>query len=237
MTRVMVVEDNDNMRRGLCDLLEADGFETIEIADGKQAVDAMHHARPDLVILDLMLPAIDGAGVLEKMRASGVRAPVLVLTAKNDEDEKVRLLEMGADDYVTKPFGRRELGARISALLRRAPLNGREVPDVIRIGDVCIDLRSRVVTRAEAVVPLSPKEYALLVALAEHAGTAMTRAALLHEVWGYRSGVMSRTVDLHILELRRRLERDPAHPELIVTVRTVGYRMSGTSATLPDRGV
>jgi len=215
MTRILVVEDNDNMRRGLCDMLAADGFEPVAAADGTEALASASEIRPDLIILDLMLPGADGARVLKSLRASGVDSPVLVLTAKSDEDEKVRLLEMGADDYVTKPFGRRELGARIAAILRRAPPS-RE----LRLGDIVIALGARAVSRAGVPVPLSPKEYDLLVALAQRAGTVVTRAALLREVWGYEADVVSRTVDLHVLELRKRLG-----PELIVTVRKVGYRL------------
>jgi len=215
MTRILVVEDNDNMRRGLCDMLAADGFEPVPAADGTEALERAERERPDLILLDLMLPGTDGARVLKTLRAVGIGSPVLVLTAKSDEDEKVRLLGMGAVDYVTKPFGRRELGARIAAILRRAPPSR-----VIRFGDIVIDLAARTVVRAGVPVPLAPKEYDLLVALARRAGTVVTRATLLRDVWGYESDVVSRTVDLHVLELRKRLGS-----ELIVTVRKVGYRM------------
>ncbi len=223
MTRILVVEDNDNVRHGLCDLLTADGFEPVAAADGEQALASVRRARPDLIILDLMLPGADGGGarLLKVLRAAGNDSPVLVLTAKSDEDEKVRLLEMGADDYVTKPFGRRELAARIAAILRRASPS-----HPIHLGDIAIDLRSRVVSRAGVPVTLSPKEYDLLVALARRAGAVVTRAELLRDVWGYEPGVISRTIDIHILELRRRLERDPARPELILTVRKIGYRIT-----------
>jgi DNA-binding response OmpR family regulator len=203
------------MRRGLCDMLEADGFEPVAAADGTEALASAERNRPDLILLDLMLPGTDGARVLKALRAVGVDSPVLVLTAKSDEDEKVRLLGIGADDYVTKPFGRRELGARIAAILRRAPPSR-----AIHIGDIVIDLSARTVVRAGVPVSLAPKEYDLLVALAQRAGTVVTRATLLREVWGYESDVVSRTVDLHVLELRKRLGS-----ERIVTVRKVGYRM------------
>jgi two-component system, OmpR family, response regulator MtrA len=232
VTRILVVEDNANLRRGLCDMLEADGFEAIAAAGGEQALASVRRARPDLVILDLMLPGVDGTHVLRTLRAEGNDSPVLVLTAKSDEDEKVRLLQIGADDYVTKPFGRRELGARIAALLRRAvPPRDGAGQRTLRVGDIVIDLRSRVVVRGGAPVALSPKEYDLLVALAQRADTVVSRTELLRDVWRYEPGVVSRTVDLHVLELRRRLERDPAHPELIVTVRKVGYRMCALPAS------
>ncbi len=227
MTRIIVVEDNHNMRRGLCDMLEADGYEAIPTASGEEALAVANEVHADLIILDLMLPGMDGGQTLRKLRAVGDPSPVLVLTAKSDEDEKVRLLRLGADDYVTKPFGRRELGARIAALLRRAAsAPERANRRAIRVGPVAIDLRSRIVTRDGVPVLLSPKAYDLLVALARRAGTVVTRPTLLREVWRYEPGVVSRTIDLHVLELRRRLERDPAHPELIATVRTVGYRMA-----------
>jgi DNA-binding response OmpR family regulator len=215
MTRILIVEDNDNVRRGLCDMLAADGFEPVPAADGAEAMACAARARPDLIILDLMLPGADGARVLKALRAAGTDSPVLVLTAKSDEDEKVRLLEMGADDYVTKPFGRRELGARIAAILRRVPPTR-----TIRIGDIVIDVGARTVLKGGVPVTLSPKEYELLLALARRAGTVVTRATLLRDVWGYESDVVSRTVDLHVLELRRRLG-----PDLIATVRKVGYRL------------
>jgi two-component system, OmpR family, response regulator MtrA len=234
MTRILVVEDNDNMRRGLCDLLEADNFEVIAAADGKQALSCVQAMRPDLIILDLMIPELDGAHVLRALRASGGGPPVLVLTAKSDEDEKVRLLRMGADDYVTKPFGRRELSARIGAILRRAEAGkGDHTRSTLRVGDVAIDLRSRIVSREGRTIALSPKEYDLLVALAHRAGDVVTRADLLRDVWRYEPDVVSRTVDLHVLELRRRLERDPARPELILTVRKVGYRMCAPATAPP----
>ena len=228
MTRILIVEDSDNLRRGLCDMLDADGYQTIAAASAEQALAVARDMRPDLVVLDLMLPDAEGAAVVKVLRASGSDAPVLVLTARSEEDEKVRLLRMGADDYVTKPFGRRELSARVGALLRRTtPRRGEgEGDDMCRVGDVTIDLRARVVTRAGTPVGLSPKEFDLLVALAQRRGAVVTRTQLLREVWRYEPDVVSRTVDLHILELRRALERDPAHPEVIVTVRKVGYRMN-----------
>lgn len=226
MRRILVVEDNDNLRRGLCDLMDADGHCAIGAASADQALAAAHDLEPDVIILDLMLPDTDGAAVLKAIRMVGNNTSVLVLTAKSDEDEKVRLLEMGADDYVTKPFARRELSARVGALLRRTTSPEVRDDSTIRIGDIMIDLRARVVFRAGTSIALSPKEFDLLVALANRRGAIISRAQLLREVWRYEPDVMSRTVDLHISELRRLLERDPAHPDLILTVRKAGYRMS-----------
>jgi two-component system, OmpR family, response regulator MtrA len=186
------------------------------------------HARE----VTITLLADPDAPALRALRAEGNDSSVLVLTAKSDEDEKVLLLQIGADDYVTKPFGRRELGARIAALLRRAaPTRDGEAQRTLCVRDIVIDLKSRVVARGGAPIALSPKEYDLLVTLAQRAGTVVTRTELLRDVWRYEPGVVSRTVDLHVLELRRRLERDPAHPELIVTVRKVGYRMCALPAS------
>jgi two-component system response regulator MtrA len=187
-------------------------------------------APPDLVVLDLMLPEFGGQRVLRSLRDQGRVTPVLVLTAKNDEDDKVRLLKLGADDYVTKPFGSRELVARIEALLRRARPHHKPADHAavaIRFGDVVVDARTRIVTRSGAPVSLTPKEFDLLLALARRQGAVVSRAELLHEVWGYQADVVSRTVDLHVLELRRKLEVDPAEPRHIVTVRKVGYRLVG----------
>jgi two-component system, OmpR family, response regulator MtrA len=235
MTRILVVEDSDNLRQGLCDMLDADGYHAIGAASAEQALAAARDLRPDLVILDLMLPDGDGGAVLHALRATANNPSVLVLTAKGEEDDKVRLFQLGADDYVTKPFGRRELSARVGALLRRAATRADTEEELIRVGDIAIDLRARLVSRAGTRVSLSPKEFDLLVALAQRRGAVVSRAQLLREVWRYEADVVSRTVDLHVSELRRALERDPAHPEIILTVWKVGYRMSaGAGASVPD---
>jgi two-component system response regulator MtrA len=227
MTRVLVVEDNENLRRGLCDMLENDGYEAIGAADGPTALDRLRESSPDLVVLDLMLPGMNGARVLREIRAAGSGVIILVLTAKSDEDDKVSLLHAGADDYVTKPFGRRELSARINALLRRvhAPLSGEA--SILRFGDVVIDTHRRVVSRGGQPVLLAFKEFDLLLALALRKGGVATRAELLREVWHYEADVASRTVDLHVLQLRKKLEDDARDPKLIVTVWKVGYRLAG----------
>jgi DNA-binding response OmpR family regulator len=239
VTRILVVEDNENLRRGLRDLLELEGFEVVESVDGPQALSVARAAAPDLIVLDLMLPAFGGERVLRTLRDDGSQTPILVLTAKRQEEDKVRALQLGADDYVTKPFGRKELTARIAALLRRAKqagaateavAEGARVPGssdlLVTFGDVTVDARVRAVVRAGKPVPLSPKEFELLLALVRRNGAIATRDELLREVWGYQPDVRSRTVDLHMLELRRKLESDPTRPQHLITVRKLGYRFA-----------
>jgi two-component system response regulator MtrA len=186
--------------------------------------------RHALVLLDLMLPGLDGFRVLEAMRGEGIDTPVLVLTARGDESDKVRGLREGADDYVTKPFALRELLARVAALLRRT--RARAAP--LAFGAVEVDPSTRAVTRAGEPVPLRPKEYDLLCALLKRHGCVATRSELLQEVWGYQESVISRTLDTHVGELRRKLESDPARPRHILTVRKTGYRLAVAGEDPPD---
>jgi DNA-binding response OmpR family regulator len=188
-------------------------------------------SRRDLVVLDLMLPGLDGYRVLRSLRADGLEMPVLVLTARGEEADKVRGLKLGADDYVTKPFGLLELLARVEALLRRSgprPAPSREV--VHCLGDLEIDAATHLVRRDGAVVDLAPKEFDLLLALARRGGSVASRLELMREVWGYADSVVTRTIDTHVAELRRKLEDDRARPRYIVTVRKVGYRTVSAGA-------
>ena len=221
MTRVLVVEDNADLAYGLRNNLEIEGYEVDVAADGEEGLKRVRGARPDLVILDLMLPRLDGFRVLRALRADGLTMPVLILTARGEEADKVRGLKLGADDYVTKPFGVLELLARVEALLRRNTASAVE-----RIGDIEIDRATRVVTRRGARVELAPKEFDLLVALADRRGAIATRLELMRNVWGWSDAVITRTIDTHVAELRRKLEDDPARPRLILTVRKVGYRLA-----------
>ena len=227
MTRVLVIEDNPDLAYGLRNNLEIEGYTVEVVADGAKGLARARSADPDLVILDLMLPGMDGFKVLRALRDEGRRVPVLILTARGEESDKVRGLRLGADDYVTKPFGVLELLARVEALLRRATRDpsAAEEPEVERFGEVEIVPASRTVRRSGQEVPLTPKEYELLVALLRRRGAVASRVELLTEVWGYNSAVMSRTVDTHIAELRRKLETNPAEPKHIVTVWKVGYRL------------
>jgi len=230
VARVLIVEDNRNLAHGLLTNLEFEGHRAEIASDGDAGLQRARSGEHDIVVLDLMLPELDGYRILETLRREGHTVPVLVLTARGDEADKVRGLETGADDYVTKPFALRELLARVAALLRRSA--GRAsvglAQAAIRFGDVELDPAIREVRRGGAPVALRPKEYDLLQALARREGRLAERAELLREVWGYHESVLSRTLDTHIGELRRKLEADPSAPRHILTVRKAGYRLAGS---------
>ena len=226
--RILLIEDNADLAYGLRNNLEIEGYHVEVAGDGAKGLTRARVAKPDLVILDLMLPGMDGFRVLRTLRADGHAIPVLILTARGEEADKVRGLRLGADDYVTKPFGVLELLARVEALFRRAsPRHNGDGPEPasLRFGDTEVLTPSRTVLRRGQPVLLTPKEYDLLVTLLRRNGACATRVELLTEVWGYSAEVMSRTVDTHIAELRRKLEQDPANPRHIVTVRKTGYRL------------
>ena len=229
MTRILVVEDNPDLAFGLRNNLEIEGY-AVEVAeDGVRGLELARTAAPDLVILDLMLPRLDGYRVLRALRDEGNGVPVLILTARTEEADKVRGFRFGADDYVTKPFGVLEFLARVEALLRRAgkELAGNGALDrrPMRFGSVEVDAATRTVRRAGAPVALAPKEFDLLLALLKRGGAVASRLELLREVWGYDESVVSRTVDTHVAELRRKLEDDPSSPRHLITVRKAGYRL------------
>ena len=224
MTRVLVIEDNRDLAFGLRNNLEIEGYEVDVAHDGTDGLDRCAARRPDLILLDLMLPGTDGFRVLRALRQRGESVPVLILTARDAEADKVRGLKLGADDYVTKPFGVLELLARVEALLRRGRPAARERA-VLRFGDVELDPATRSVRRAGELIALAPKEFELLVALWDGQGAIVSRLELMRQVWGYQTDILSRTVDTHIAELRRKLEDDPAHPRHILTVRKAGYRL------------
>ena len=227
MARILIVEDNRNLAHGLRTNLEFEGHVAELADDGPSGLSLARNGAHDLIVLDLMLPGLDGFRVLETLRHEGVDTPVLVLTARGDETDKVRGLRNGADDYVTKPFALRELLARVGALLRRP----RAAPAPLGFGEVVVDPATRGVTRSGVPVPLRPKEYELLRALLRRAGRVATRSELLREVWGYQDCVVSRTLDTHVGELRRKLENDPARPRHILTVRKTGYRLVSGEAS------
>lgn len=228
MARILVVEDNADLAFGLSNSLEIAGHEVHVAADGPSGVSRARELDPDVVVLDLMLPGMDGYRVLRQLRDDHLAMPVLILTARGEEADKVLGFRMGADDYVTKPFGVLELLARIEALLRRSDpsRSGRRagMARVERFGEVAVDIEARTVRRGDEEVDLTPKEFDLLAALLERPGRVTTRIELLKAVWGYDSSVVSRTVDTHIGELRRKLERDSTAPRHILTVWKVGYR-------------
>src|SRR5437899_10552551 len=223
--RILVIEDNPDLAYGLRNNLEIEGYEVEVAKDGTKGLSRARAARPDLVVLDLMLPGMDGFRVLRALRDDGIAMPVLILTARGEASDKVRGRRLGADDYVTKPFGVLELLARVEALLRRTapPAEGAGEPE--QFGAVEVIPASRSVLRSGRPVALTPKEFDLLVALLRRDGAVVSRMELLTEVWGYSAAVLSRTVDTHVAELRRKLETDPAVPRHILTVRKAGYRL------------
>ena len=220
---ILVVEDEPTLRETLVDALEADGFRVVSAADGRDALTQFRGERPDLVILDLMLPELSGIEVTRIIRAeSGV--PIVMLTAKDSELDKVVGLELGADDYVTKPFSLRELTARIRALFRRSEVSVTVPPPaVIDLGRVQADLAGHRLLRDGATLPIKPKAFELLAFLIRHPGQVFTRDQLLEHVWGYDYGGETRTVDVHVHWLRSQIEEDPGTPAFIHTVRGVGY--------------
>ena len=227
MKSILVVEDNADLAFGLRNNLEIEGYAVHVAADGPTGLTQARALRPDLIILDLMLPGLDGYRVLKALREEGAEMPVLILTAHGQEADKVRGFRLGADDYVTKPFGILELIARVGALLRRASRPDRDAASRARerFGEVEIDPSTRIVYRRSEPVSLTPMEFDLLVALVRRRGAVASRLDLLHEVWGHSSAVLTRTVDTHIAELRRKLEDNPAEPRHILTVRKAGYRL------------
>ncbi len=229
MTKVLVIEDNADLAFGLRTNLEIEGYAVVIAEDGEHGLRLARETSPDLIVLDLMLPKVDGYRVLRELRKEAVSIPVLILTARDEEADKVLGLRLGADDYVTKPFGVLELLARVEALLRRAQPPRTAEGGIVTFGAVRIDRSSRTVTRSGDPVSLTPKEYDLLLALCARDGGVVPRADLLEEVWGYDSAVWSRTVDTHIAELRRKLEDEPAKPRHILTIHKVGYRLNASA--------
>jgi len=228
VTRILIVEDNESLAAGLEKSLGAAGFETEVAPDGDAAGRALEEAEPDLVVLDLMLPGRDGFEVLRDLRSSGSRVPVLILSARGGELDKLRGFGLQADDYVVKPVGVLELVARVEAILRRtgaAGGTGEGGDDRLTFGDVVVDPQRRTVIRAGEPVELAPREFDLLVYLLRRRGRVVDRETLLVEVWGYERPVATRTVDTHVANLRSKLEEDPSRPRHILTVRKRGYRL------------
>ena len=225
MSRILVVEDERNLALGLRANLEVEGHDVAVAHTGEAGLAEAAAHTPDVIILDLMLPGIDGYEVLVTLRARGVTTPVLILSARAEEIDKVRGCRTGADDYVTKPFGVMELMLRVQALLRRANPATPAPRTFWKIGDVEVDATRRVVRRDGEEIALTPRAFELLLELVSNADRPLTRHELLRTVWGYDNSVTTRTVDAHIAELRRKLERDASAPRHILTVHKVGYRL------------
>jgi two-component system alkaline phosphatase synthesis response regulator PhoP len=223
MKRILVIEDDRELLIGLRDNLEIEGYEVVTAGDGDIGVAHAVDAAPDAVILDLMLPTVDGFEVCRQLKERGLRMPILMLTARNQESDKVLGLELGADDYVTKPFSVNELLARIRAMLRRAGEPHRNA-DGYHFGDVFVDFRRQTVIKSGQTLTLSTLEFDVLRYLIARAGKAVTRDQLLAEVWGYHAFPTTRSVDNLVVRLRQKLERDSHHPKHILTVHGSGYR-------------
>jgi len=226
MTKILIVEDEPNMVAGLRDNFEFEGYQVVTAPDGIAGLERALSEMPDLVILDVMMPRMSGLEVCQQLKAKRPSIPIIMLTARGQEVDKVVGLELGADDYVTKPFSIRELLARVKAVLRRAqtsPKNG----DRYMFGDVEVNLRSCQVVRKGKALDFSSKEFELLKYFLSHSGEAISRDRLLEEVWGYDRFPTTRTVDAHIVRLRQKLEPKPDDPHFILTVHGVGYKFVG----------
>ncbi|OFP34159.1 MULTISPECIES: MtrAB system response regulator MtrA [unclassified Corynebacterium] len=218
--KILVVDDDPAINEMLTIVLEAEGFDTSSVQDGAEAVEAFHAYDPDLVLLDLMLPGVNGIDICREIRRTSA-VPIVMLTAKTDTVDVVLGLESGADDYITKPFKPKELIARIRARLRRAD---DEPAEVLKIGDLTIDVPQHMVSRGDEEIALTPLEFDLLLEMARKPNQVHTRDELLETVWGYRNASDTRLVNVHVQRLRSKIELDPEHPEIILTVRGLGYK-------------
>ena len=225
MSLVLIVEDDPSILRGLNDNLRAHQYDVISAADGATALRLALDRKPDLVLLDLMLPEMSGLEVCQKLRAEGFTAPILMLTARGEESDRVLGLDLGADDYVTKPFSIRELLARVRALLRRTEAAG-SLPEELKFDDVVVDFKKYEARKGGKALDMTRKEFGLLRSLAAKAGRAVTREDLLDEVWGHENYPTTRTVDTHVATLRAKIEENPAEPRRLVTVHGVGYKFT-----------
>lgn len=221
MQCILVIDDDESLRDTVALMLEEEGFRVLAEADGRAGYERAVTARPDLILVDLRLPGMSGTEICKQIRAANIRTPIIVLSAVGDEVDKVLLLEIGADDYVVKPFGRRELLARIRAVLRRAT---PDQPRVIHFGDVEVDLDRRVVQKRGREIRMTPAEYNLLTYFLQNPDRPLTRDMILNSVWGYESFPNTRTVDAHVVRLRQKLESDPNSPRHFLTLHGVGYR-------------
>ncbi|KAB2908483.1 MAG: response regulator transcription factor [Ignavibacteriales bacterium] len=224
MTRILIIEDEPNMRMGLRDNLEFEGYEVDIAVDGEEGLTSALGKKFDLILLDVMLPKISGFEVCKQVRAKGVTTPIILITAKGEEIDKVLGLELGADDYVTKPFSLRELIARIKAVLRRGGAE-RESEENLVIGQLSVNFRTYSASINDAEVQMSHKEYEILKFLWHNKNSTVSRDTLLNEIWGYEENPTTRTVDNFIMRLRQKIETDPNHPKFILTVHGIGYKL------------
>ncbi len=226
MTRILIVEDEPNMVAGLRDNFEFEGYQVLTAADGAEGLERALAESPDLVVLDVMMPKMSGLDVCKHLKSKRPSIPIIMLTARGQEVDKVVGLELGADDYVTKPFSIRELLARVKAVLRRSQTLPRD-QERYAFGDVEVDLRRCQVARSGKALDFSAKEFDLLKYFLCHPGEALTRDRLLEDVWGYERYLNTRTVDTHLVRLRQKLEPNPEQPRFFLTVHGVGYKFVG----------
>jgi DNA-binding response OmpR family regulator len=227
---LLVVEDDAHIRLGLCDALRSEGYDVMECCHGGEAVALIRQRTPDLVVLDIMLPGKSGYDVCREVRAVKSRVPILMLSAKGQEIDKVVGLELGADDYVTKPFSLRELLARVQALLRRATPDtvANEIPEEIAFGDVRVDSKALRGRRARDTFDITPRELKVLAMLWRERGNAVSRDSILNEVWGVEYYGTTRTLDQLVVKLRQKIEKTPGEPRWLVTVHGHGYRLEAS---------
>ena len=227
MKRILIIEDDISILNGLKDVLMFKSYDVLTANDGKSGYEMAVEKNPDFIILDIMLPKMDGFTLCKKLRDQGNMTPVLMLTARGEEPDKVQGLDFGADDYVTKPFSLPELLARVRALLRRRPGEEKEKkpPDIIQLGNIFLDFKKYKALKDEQPLNLTPKEFGVLRYLASQAGDVVTRDELLDEVWGYEKYPTTRTVDNHLAQLRSKIEENPSDPRYLITVHGVGYKL------------
>ena len=227
MKRILIIEDDISILNGLKDVLMFKSYDVLTASDGESGYEKAVEKNPDLIILDIMLPKMDGFTLCQKLRDKGNMTPVLMLTARGEDPDKVQGLDIGADDYVTKPFSLPELLARVRALLRRK--TGEDIdktpPDSIKLGNIFLDFKKYEAFRGDQPLNLTPKEYGVLKCLASRAGDVVTRDELLELVWGYDKYPTTRTVDNHLAQLRSKIEEDPSDPRYLITVHGVGYKL------------
>ena len=221
MQTILVIDDDESLRDTIGVMLEQDGFRAVQSGDGREGFEIALSLKPDLVLVDLRLPRMSGTEICKQLRAAGIATPIIVLSAQGDEIDKVLLLEIGADDYVVKPFGTRELMARIRAVLRRTSSDARKS---IHFSDIEVDFERRLVKRKGEDLKLTPAEYNLLAYFLHNPDRALTRDMILNSVWGYEFFPNTRTVDAHVVKLRQKLEPDSNTPRHFLTVHGVGYR-------------
>ncbi len=227
MPKVLIVEDDESMGAALRDGFSYEGYEVVFAADGAAGLEKAKSAGADLIILDVMLPKMSGLDVCKEIRKTGSSVPIIMLTARGQEIDKVLGLKLGADDYVTKPFGFMELMARVEALLRRASGQTGQGADSYRFGEISIDFKKAEVRRKGKLLDLSARELRLLRYFVEHKGEVIPRDKLLDEVWGYDEAPLTRTVDMHVAKLRKKIEGKPADPQYLLTVHGMGYKFNG----------